>query len=112
MRVEDAIRIRHMIDAAESAQRFVAGRVRAALDQDEMLRFALVHAVQVIGEAASKVSSDCRLALPGVPWAAITGMRNRLVHAYFDIETELLWSTVQKDLAELLTELKSIDLPD
>lgn len=112
MRVEDAIRIRHMIDAAELAQGFVAGRPRADLDQDEMLRFALVHPVQVIGEAASKVSPECRLALPAVPWAAITGMRNRLVHAYFDIETDLLWGTVQKDLPDLLTELKAIDLSD
>lgn len=112
MRVEDAIRIRHMIDAAELAQDFVAGRARADLDQDKMLRFALVQAVQVIGEAASKVSPECRLELPAVPWAAITGMRNRLVHAYFDIETDLLWVTVQKDLADLLTQLKAIDLPD
>ena len=112
MRVEDAVRIRHMIDAAKLAQGFVAGRARADLDQDEMLRFALVHAVQVIGEAASKVSPECRLALPAVPWAAITGMRNRLVHAYFDIETDLLWGTVQKDLADLLAELNAIDLPD
>jgi uncharacterized protein with HEPN domain len=112
MRAEDAIRIRHMLDAAELARDFVVGRARTDLDQDKMLRYALVRAIQVIGEAASKVSPESRLELPGVPWAAITGMRNRLVHAYFDIDTNLLWVTVEKDLPDLLTQLKAVDLPD
>lgn len=112
MRVEDAIRIRHMIDAAELALEFVGGRARADLDRDNMLRFALVQAIQVVGEAASKVSPECCLDLPAVPWLAIRGMRNRLVHAYFDIETDLLWATVQKDLPDLLAHLNVLDLPD
>ncbi len=112
MRAEDAVRIRHMIDAADLARTFGAGRDRADLDEDKMLRFALVQALQVIGEAASKVSPEGRLALPGVPWAAITGMRNRLVHAYFDIETDLLWVTLRTDLPILLAQLRAIQLPD
>ena len=112
MRVEDRIRIRHMIDATESALRFVKARSRADLDRDEMLTFALVRAIEVIGEAASKVTVEGRAELPGVPWAAVTGMRNRLIHAYFDINLDILWATVEQALPKLLGQLKSIELPE
>lgn len=112
MRVEDRIRIRHMIDATESALRFVKARSRADLDRDEMLTFALVRAIEVIGEAASKVTVKGRAELPGVPWAAVTGMRNRLIHAYFDINLDILWATVEQALPKLLGQLKSIELPE
>lgn len=112
MRVEDGVRIRHMIDAAESALRFINRRQRADLEQDEMLSFALVRAVEVIGEAASKVTAEGRADLPGVPWAAVTGMRNRLIHAYFDINLDILWATVEQALPTLLRQLKSVQLPE
>lgn len=67
MHAEDAVRIRHMIDAAESAPRFIKGRKRSDLEQDEMLAFALVRAVEVVGEAASKVTPESRMELPAVP---------------------------------------------
>ena len=86
MRVEDAVRIRHMIGAAEAALSFVKDRTRPDLGQDQMLQFALVRAVEVVGEAAGKVSAEGRAEAPQVPWAVITGTRNRLVHAYFDID--------------------------
>ncbi len=83
---EDAIRIGHMIEAAEAAAGFIAGRQRSDLDSDRMLLFALVRAIEIIGEAASKLSPDARAAMPSVPWANVVAMRHRLVHAYFDID--------------------------
>ena len=109
MRPEDVTRIRHMIEAAESALRFVAGRQRADLDNDEMLRFALVQAVQIIGEAASKISPETRAAIP-LPWNDIMFMRNRLVHAYFDINHEVVWKTVTEDIPPLLSILRTVSL--
>lgn len=111
MRAEDAIRVWHMIDAAESALRFVHGRVRADLDRDEMLRFALVRAVEVIGEAATKVSAEARADLPGVPWSAVTGMRNRLIHPYFFVNLDILWATANKALPTLAENLKAVPRP-
>lgn len=108
----DRIRLRHMIDAIEAAQRFVAGRSRADLDSDEMLRLALVQAVQIVGEAANRVTADGQAALPGIDWPVIVGMRNRLVHAYFDIDHDILWSTVQHGLPPLLTQLKAVPPAD
>ena len=105
MSPDDTIRLRHMADAAESALRFCQGRTRADLDSDDMLRFALTRAVQIIGEAANKVSSEARTRIPGIAWPAIVGMRNRLVHAYFDVDSNILWTTVSERLPPLLQEL-------
>ena len=70
-----------MAEAAESALRFCQGRTRADVDTDDMLRFALTRAVEIVGEAANKVSIETRTQIPGIAWPAIVGMRNRLVHA-------------------------------
>lgn len=110
MSPDDAVRIRHMIDAIESALDFTEGRNRSDLDTDRMLLFALVRAVEIIGEAASKVSVESRAQLPEIPWTLMVGMRNRLVHAYFDIDSDILWATVKQALPPLLAKLKAIQL--
>jgi len=66
--------------------------------------------IEIIGEAANQVSEEARTQFPDIPWADITGMRHRLVHAYFDINLEILWRTVQQDLPPLLVALeKALD---
>ncbi len=88
MQPEVGVRVGHMNKAAEDAMRLIADRTRADLDSDRMLLFALVRAVEIIGEAASKVSEETRSAHAEIPWKVI-GMRNRLVHAYFDIDADI-----------------------
>jgi len=107
---EDRVRLRHMIDAMEAALRFAAGRTRSDLDRDEMLVFALARAVEIVGEAATKVSEETRSQLSQVPWSTIVGMRNRLIHAYFDIDLNILWNTVTKALPPLLADLRPVVL--
>ena len=102
---DDVIRLRHMIDAAKSAQQFVAGRSRGDLDSDSMLLFALVRAIEIVGEAASRISPDARMALPSIPWAEIISMRNRPAHGYFDIDADILWKTATVEIPELLALL-------
>ena len=97
-----------MIDAAESVGQFMAGRERVDLDRDRMLLFAVVRAIEVIGEAASRVSDETRAANPAIPWSAIVSMRNRLVHGYFDIDTEIVWKTATGELADLLPRLRAL----
>jgi uncharacterized protein with HEPN domain len=106
MRDEDRVRVRHMIEAAESALQFVAGRARPDLDTDRMLLFAVVRAVEIIGEAASKVSAETRAAHASIPWGAIIGMRNRLVHAYFEIDADVVWVAVTDEIPALLSRLR------
>ena len=107
MSPDDDVRMRHMIDAIQAALRFAEKRDRADLDRDEMLLFALVRAVEVVGEAASRLSVEGRALAPDVPWSAVTGMRNRLVHAYFDIDKDILWATVTRALPPLLEQLEA-----
>jgi len=92
MNPRDRIRLQHLADALNSALRFARGRERGDLDSDEML--LLVRAVEIAGEAASQVTDETRAQLPDLPWSSIVGMRNRLVHAYFDINRDILWTTV------------------
>lgn len=106
MSPDDRIRLRHMAEAAQQALAFVRGRQRSDLDTDTMLRFALTQAVQIVGEAAAKVSPEGRGEAAAIEWPAIVGMRNRLVHAYFDIDADQVWIVVARDLPVLLGQLQ------
>lgn len=108
MQRDDRVRILHMIEATEAALGFVVGRQRTDLDHDTMLLFALVRAIEVIGEAAGRVSPEARAGAPAIPWSLIIAMRNRLIHAYFDIDRDILWHTVTAELPDLLTELRAL----
>jgi len=72
----DHVRLRHMLDAARSVMRFAQGRRREDLDTDEMLAFAIIRGLEIIGEAAAQVSEAGRQARPELPWALIAGMRH------------------------------------
>lgn len=110
MRKDDANRLRHMRDAGREALEFARSRARSDLDTDRMLVLALIKDIEIVGEAANQVSEETRTQFPDIPWADITGMRHRLVHAYFDINLEILWRTVQQDLPPLLVALeKALD---
>ena len=99
-----------MHDAAREALEFTRGRVRADLDTDRMLVLAFIKDIEIIGEAAHQVSEETKTQLPEIPWGDIIGMRHRLVHAYFDINLEILWRTLQQDLPPLLVALeKALD---
>ncbi len=95
-----------MIEAAETALAFVGGRKRADLDLDRMLLFAVVRAIEIVGEAAAKVSEETRTSVPDIPWGGIVGMRNRLIHGYFDIDTAIVWKTLSDELPVLLPILR------
>ena len=86
MRGDDLIRMRHMLDAAKEALSFGRNKNRGDLDSDRMLVLSIVKAVEIIGEAASKVTQETREAYTELPWANIIAMRNRLIHVYFDID--------------------------
>ncbi|HKN29245.1 MAG TPA: HepT-like ribonuclease domain-containing protein [Roseiarcus sp.] len=108
MRSEDRVRLRHIADALESVGRFVEGRRREDLDRDQMLVFALVHALQIVGEAAGKMAAETRGRHPDIPWSMIIGMRHRLVHAYFDINLDILGTTAAEAAPALLAQVQRI----
>ena len=103
---DDTIRLRHMLDAAQEAIMFANGRSPSDLDHDRMLVLSLVKDIEIIGEAAYQVTETTRKQLQDIPWEDIIGMRHRLVHAYFEINLDILWRTVQDDLPTLIFALK------
>lgn len=95
-----AERLRDMLDAIEAIDRYTsAGRER--FDRDELVRSWVVRHLAVIGEAAGRLSDELRGRAPEIPWGVVIGARNVLVHAYFDIDHDEVWNTVQRDLPPL-----------
>jgi uncharacterized protein with HEPN domain len=105
---DDRVYLGHMIDTANKAIDFVAGLSREDFDNNEQLRLALTHLLQVIGEAARRVSPDFRATYPTIPWKAIVGMRSKVVHDYLNVDEDVVWNTVKNDLASLVVELEKI----
>ena len=105
---DDKARVGHMIEMAEAAMEMTAGRTADDVDNDVTLRLALTRALEVLGEAASRLSADTRAMAPEVPWPRIIGMRNRLVHAYFDIDPDILWTTATVSAPEMLPRLRAL----
>ena len=104
----DRIRLQHMFDAASEALEFIRGKGRSDLDRDRMLVLALIKDLEIIGEAANKISFEVQKQNSGIRWQDIIGMRNRLIHGYFDINLDIVWSTVTKDLPSLKAELEKL----
>ena len=103
---DDGVRLRHMLAHAREAVAMVAGRRPDELKTNRMLQLALVRLVEVIGEAASRVAAETHRRFPGIPWAQVRGMRNRLIHGYEKIDLAVLWDTIQEDLPPLIVELE------
>jgi len=104
----DVIRVRHMLDASQEALSFVGDKSRPDLDANRMLTLSLVKSIEIVGEAASRVSSAFRETHTEIPWMVIVTMRNRLIHAYFDVDLDRLWDTIIDDLPPLIRKLKMI----
>lgn len=108
MNKDDVVRLHHMLDAAREAEAFAQNRSRSDLDSDRMLALSLLKLIEIIGEAAATISKESRSQLPQIPWPSIVGMRNRLVHGYFDIDLDRVWDTITADLPPLIEELERI----
>lgn len=97
-----------MADAANEALSFVAQKSRTDLATDRALVLAVVKAIEIVGEAASKVSPELRSQSPEIPWTDIVAMRNRFIHGYFDVNVDIVWQTVTVELPPLLRQIQEI----
>jgi len=100
-------RLRDILEAIERTEKYTA-RGKAAFEEDELVQVWTLHHLQVIGEAARTLEPELRENLPDVPWADIIGMRNVLVHHYFEIDTEIVWTVVERDLPTLKTQIQRL----
>lgn len=105
-KIDDSTRLQHMLEPAMEACEMVRGESRTSLDGDRKLALALVRLIEIVGEAATNVSTETQLRLTEVPWRDAIGMRNRIVHAYFDVDLEIVWQTLTEDFPELIAKLE------
>jgi uncharacterized protein with HEPN domain len=98
---KDRIRLQHMLDHATEAMRMAFGRARADLDRGRQLDLSLVRLLEIVGEAAARVSESTRRIHPDIAWLEIAGLRNRLIHGYNEVDSDILWDIIQLDLPPL-----------
>ena len=108
MAKSDFVRLRHMLEAAQICLNFVADKKRRDLENDKMLSFAVVRALEIFGEAAAHISKSFQLKHPKIEWKAIVGMRNRLIHAYFDIDFDIVWEALQYEIPKIIPQLEDL----
>jgi uncharacterized protein with HEPN domain len=102
------IRMKHMRDHAREAIDLLGDKTLDELRQDRVLQLALVQLIEILGEAASRVSAETRTAYPSVPWQRAANMRNKLIHGYDIIEFAIVYDTVKDDLPPLVEQLEVI----
>ncbi len=107
---DELIRLRHMLDHAQEAFALVKGKSRIDLDRDRVLELALVRLLEIIGEAANRISSEMRSNYTGIPWLQIISLRHRLIHGYDAVDLDILWEILTKDLPPLIAELERIPM--
>jgi uncharacterized protein with HEPN domain len=105
---DDTVRLYHMYQSAREAAGYIRSRTRQDLDKDRTLMHSLVHCLAIIGEAANKVSPAFREETPQIPWLDMIGMRNRLIHVYFDVDLDIVWKTTNEEVPVLIAALEPI----
>jgi uncharacterized protein with HEPN domain len=97
---DDRERLLDILEAIERVERY-ASQGKEAFLRDELVQVWILHHLQIIGEATRALDSGFREAFPEIPWTKIIGMRNILIHQYFEIDTEIVWAVVEDDLPSL-----------
>jgi uncharacterized protein with HEPN domain len=108
MQRDDLVLCRHIIDAAREAVALTAGTTVEGFAADRKLDLAVVRLLEIIGEASRSVSRAFRETHSDIPWTRMIGMRDRLIHAYWDINREVVWKTVSEDLPPLIAKVESL----
>jgi uncharacterized protein with HEPN domain len=105
-RRDDRLLLQDMLDHARVAIDATRSKQRAALDSDPIFRAAAERFIEIIGEAASRISAQRQARMSEIPWADIVAMRNRLIHGYAQIDYDVVWRTIQDDLPKLVALLE------
>lgn len=101
-----------VLHEARTALEFTKGKIYADFEQDTKLQYAIIRAVEIMGEAASRVSTDFRESHPELPWREMIGMRNKMIHDYEEISLPVVWEVVERDIPELIHLIEPLIPPE
>jgi len=104
----DLMRVDHILDAAREVIDFTRNREKSDLEKDRLLNLGAVRLLEIIGEAARGISQEFKDRHPGVAWKQMAGMRDRLIHGYYDVNLDVVWETISQDLPLLIEQLEKI----
>ena len=106
--LRDLAHVQDILDAAGLAMSYVNGRSLESFRTDTLCQDAVIRRMEIIGEAARRVSDATRSGHPEIPWAMMTAMRNLLIHDYDDVDMDIVWDTVHQDLPDLVRQLTDL----
>ncbi len=108
MKKDDRIYLDHILESFAKIGQYLAGVGYEDFQGDEEKQDAIIRNIEVAGEATKRLSAEFREKYSQVPWRAIAGMRDKLIHDYFDVDLDTVWETATKDIPSLILEIESI----
>ncbi|GAB5411222.1 MAG: DUF86 domain-containing protein [Chlamydiales bacterium] len=106
MESKDLLRLKHMLDSTDAVLAFSKGKRKESLKKDRLYQSAVLRELEIIGEAAGRISEKTKKKFPQLPSKVLVGMRNRLIHAYFDVDLDIIWTTIREDIPHFKPNLK------
>ena len=108
MKKDDTVYLKHILDAIQQIEQYLQGVTKEQFLQTKLLQDGVVRELEIIGEASRNLSEELRQKHSDIPWRQIIGMRNRIIHEYFDVDLEIVWEVTEKDLPDLKARIQAI----
>ncbi len=102
---DDILYLGHMYESSLNVLAFAEAKSLEDLESDQVVQYAIVHALQIIGEAARRVTEETKKSIPGIEWKLIIAMRHKIVHDYFEVDIDVVWDTIKNGVPNLIQEL-------
>ena len=108
MKKDDSVYLHHIIDAFVLIEHYMDNVSHEEFLRNRLLQDGVIRQLEVMGEAARNLSEDLRNEHPQIPWRQMIGLRNRMIHAYFNVDLQIIWEIVQGDIPDLKQKMKQI----